>query len=84
MASVIQSAREATDVKGLYFQNDLEPMHFLEKFSQEFKKESTEILIKSLLRITERQNLEKVQIIFQGGRYALSQPYKKFSVKSLK
>ena len=49
--SVIQSAREGTDVKGLYFQSDVESMHFLEKLSQQFKKESTEISIKSLSKI---------------------------------
>ena len=38
VASIIQSAREGTDVKGLYFQNDAESIHFLEKLSQEFNK----------------------------------------------
>ena len=74
--------REGTDVKELYFLNDVESMHFLEKISKEFKKESTEILIKSLLKITEYQDLEEVQDIFHGERYTLSQPHKKFSVES--
>ena len=82
MSSVIQSAIEGTDVEGLYFQNDVESMHFPEKFSREFKKESTEISIKSLSKIAERQDLEEVQAFFHGGRYALSQPYRKFSVES--
>ena len=43
--SVIQSAREGSDVKGLYFQNDVESMHFLEKLNQDIKKESTTIAI---------------------------------------
>ena len=37
MASVIQSEREGTNVKGLYFQKEAESIHFLEKLSQEFK-----------------------------------------------
>ena len=57
-------------------------MHFLKNLSQEFKKESTEISIKSLSKIAERQDLEQIKPIFHGGRYALSQPYKKFSVES--
>ena len=74
--------REGTDVKELYFLNDVESMHFLEKISKEFKKESTEILIKSLSKITECQDLEEVQDIFHGERYTLSQPNKKFSVEN--
>ena len=80
--SVIQSAREGSDVKGLYFQNDVESMHFLEKLNQDFKKESTTIAIESLSQIAERQNLEEIRAIFHGGRYVLSQQYKKFSVES--
>ena len=80
--SVIQSAREGSDVKDLYFQNDVEPMYFLEKLNQDFKKESTTIAIESLSQIPERQNLEEIRAIFHGGRYVLSQQYKKFSVKS--
>ena len=74
--------REGTDVKELYFLNDVESMHFQEKISKEFKKESTEILIKSLSKITECQDLEEVQDIFHSERYTLSQPNKKFSVES--
>ena len=33
MDSVIQSATERTDFKGLYFQRHLESIHFLEKLS---------------------------------------------------
>ena len=82
MVSVIQSARKRTDVTGLYFQNDVESVNFLEKLSHEFKAESTEISIKSLSKIAARQDLEEVQAIFHGGRYALFQPYKKLSVES--
>ena len=57
-------------------------MHFLKNLSLEFKKESTEISIKSLSKIAERQDLEEIKAIFHGGRYALSQPHKKFSVES--
>ena len=73
--------REGTDVKELYFLNDVESMHFQVNISKEFKKESTEILIKSLSKITECQDLEEVQDIFHSERYTLSQPNKKFSVE---
>ena len=72
VASLIYSAREGTHDKNLYFQNKVESKHFLRKLSQEFKKNSTEILRKSLSKIAERQNLEEVQAIFHGGRYAFS------------
>ena len=48
MAGASQSTREGIDVKGLNFQNDIKPMHSLEMFSQDFKKESTEMSIKNL------------------------------------
>ena len=60
-------------MKGLYFQNDVESMHFLKKLNQDLKKESTTITIESLSQIAERQNLEEIQAIFHGGRYVLSQ-----------
>ena len=69
-------------MKGLYFQNDVESMHFLEKLNQDFKKESTTIAIKSLFQIAERQNLEEIRAIFHGGRCVLSQQYEKFSVEN--
>ena len=47
-------------MKGLYFQNDVESMHFLEKLNQDFKKESTAIAIESLSHIAERQKLEEI------------------------
>ena len=89
------SVREGTNVtkgfyfqtkhtnKGFYFENDVESMHFLEKLCQEFRNESTEISIKNLSKIAERQDLEEVQAIFHSGRYALCQPYKKLSMESL-
>ena len=36
--SVIQSARDNTDVQGLYYQNDVESMHYVEKLNQQFEK----------------------------------------------
>ena len=79
---VIQSTREGSDVQGLYFQNDVEFMHFLEKLNQDFKKESIAIAIESLSQIAERQNLEEIRAIFLRGRYVLSQQYKQISVES--
>lgn len=72
MAGASQSTSEGIDVKGLNFQNDKKPMHSLEKLSLEFKKESTEISTKNLSKIAERQDMEKFQAVFHGGRYALS------------
>jgi hypothetical protein len=38
ISSVIQSAREGTNVQGLYYQNDIESQHAREKRIQNFKK----------------------------------------------
>ena len=81
MASLIQSAREGTDVKFLYFQNNAEWIQFLEKFSQAFNKEYTEISIESLWKIIEHQNFEGVQAVFHDQSYTLSQLCSKFCVK---
>ena len=59
ITSVIQSARKDTDVKGLYYQNDVESMHFLDKLNQDFKKdlpkhidETTKIIQKTYYSLT--------------------------------
>ena len=36
---VIESARESIGIDGLYYNNDVECMHFKEKLEQYFKKE---------------------------------------------
>ena len=81
MTSVIPSAREGTDVEDLLFQSGIESMHFLEKLSQQFKKKSAEIPIKSLSMNAEHQYLEEVHSIFHGGRYGLYQPERSYPWK---
>ena len=39
--SVIQSAREGSDVHGLYYQNDVESLHHVEKMNQNFEKKNS-------------------------------------------
>ena len=36
--SIIVSVREGTDIKGLYYQNDIESVHVVEKIKQCFEK----------------------------------------------
>ena len=39
--SVIQSAREGSGVRGLYYQNDVESLHHVEEMNQNFEKKSS-------------------------------------------
>ena len=58
--SVIQSAREGTDVVGLFYQNDIEAMHKVEKLNQAFEKKTLLEVIDSLNKIITRQEEQEV------------------------
>ena len=75
MASVIQSARKRTNENGLHLKNDEESMRFLKKLNQYYKRESPEISIKNLSKLTTCHDLEEFRAIFFSRRYALSQSY---------
>ena len=63
LQSVIQCAREGTDVVGLFCQNEIESFHATEKRIQFFN--TISILI-------ERRENEEVLALHSGGRYVLS------------
>ena len=46
--TVIQSAREKADIQGLYYQNDVESQHAVQKSIQNYKKKDILVVIKSL------------------------------------
>ena len=62
--SVIESAREGTGIAGLFYQNDIESMHFVEKISQCYKKTSVVELINSLRAIVTRQQTEEIRALY--------------------
>lgn len=69
VSSVIQSAREGTDLKGLFYQNDIEALHFVEKINQGFIKKTTEDAIKNLESIIQQQNDEEIRALYGAGTY---------------
>ena len=56
--SVIQSARKGYDVCGLYYQNDVESLHHVEKMNQNFEKKTVEEAIGNIQKLSDRQDSE--------------------------
>ena len=80
--TVIQSARAKADIQGLCYQNDVKSQHAVEKCIQNYKKEDILVVIKSLERLSDRQDTEEVNALYGAGSYAVNEPYKKFLVQS--
>ena len=80
--TVIQSAIEKVDIQGLYYQNDVEFQHAVEKCIQNHKKEDTLIVIKKQERLSDWQDTEEVRALYAAGSYIVNEPYKKFLVRS--
>lgn len=82
LESVIQSAREKTDISGLYYQNDIESKHAAEKRNQNFKKESILVAVANIHAMVKREENDEVRAIYGAGNYVLSNSYKVFQVPS--
>ena len=80
--SVIDSARKDIKVDGLFYQNDVESLHHVEKCIQGFKKEDVLQVIRNLKRLSDRQDAEEVRALYGAGSYVLSRQYSKFKVES--
>ena len=76
--SVIQSAREGSDLCGLYYQNDVESLHHVEKMNQSFEKKTVKEAIGNIQKLSDRQDSEEVRAIYGAGSYILSTSYKQF------
>ena len=72
---VIKSAREGTNIDGLYYQNDIESLHAVEKRIQNFKKGSINDAVRTINELIKREEKQEVMALYGGGDYALSQPY---------
>ena len=57
---VIVSARDGTLLTGLFYQNNVEPQHFVEKVNQYFQKHSVKEVIESSQQMSERQKNEEI------------------------
>ena len=76
--SEIQSARKGSDVRGLYYQNDVESLHHVEKMNQNFEKKTVKEAIGNTQNLSDRQDSEEVRAIYGAGNYVLSTVYKQF------
>ena len=76
LLSVIQSAREGTNVVGLFYQNDIESVHVIEKRIQRLKMGSVLEAVNTIKILIEREGNKEVLPLYGGGRYVLTQEYK--------
>ena len=81
---VIESARKSTGVAGLYYQSDIESLHFIEKMNLCYKTVGVIELIRSLKKIVERQKDEETQALYGGGPYVLADSSKRYLVDAAK
>ena len=81
--SVIESARDGTDAHGLYYQNDIEVIHAVQKCIQNSKKLDVLGVVQNLQRLEQRQDAEEVQALCGAGKYVLAKPYQRFKVPSI-
>ena len=69
-----------TGIAGLFYQNDIESMHFVEKNSQCYKKTSVAEFITGLQAIVTKQQTEEIRALY--GADCLQSEFKKFFVDS--
>ena len=82
LESVICSAREGTEVAGLYHQNDIESMHFVEKKKRQFRKENVIDVITNVSTLIQQSQREEIRALYRAGRYELATTHKRFAVDS--
>ena len=80
--SIIQSARENSDITGLYYQYDIESLHALEKREQCFKRSTILEVVTHLQDIVIREQNDEIRAIYGAGNCVLSPEYKKFQIPS--
>ena len=80
--SIIQSARENSDITGLYYQYDIESLHALEKREQCFKRSAILEPVTHLQDIVIRKQNDEIRAIYGAGNYVHSPEYKKFQIPS--
>jgi len=80
--NVICSAREGTNVTGMYYQNDVESLHYIEKRNQCFQKKSVTEVSQTLRDLALRQENDEIRALYGAGNYRLANAYSKFQVDS--
>ena len=74
--SIIQSAQEDSDIRELYFQNDVEWMDHVGKMNQNFVRKSVKEVIENIQKLSGRQDSEELRALFGASIYVLSEVYK--------
>ena len=74
--SVIKSAREGTNVSGLYYQNDVESKHAQQKRLQCYQKKSVIDAVNTIKTLINRESNQEMLSIYGGDKYVLSQSYR--------
>ena len=78
---LLKKREKKSNVYGLYYNNNIESIHFKEKTEQCHKLGSSEDAINTWKKIIERQQGKEVCAIYGSGPYKLSNEYNKFSIK---
>lgn len=78
----IVSARDGTNLNGLYYQNDIESINFVEKMRRYFSKKSVSEVTKPFELFHNRQDQDEVRALYGAGPFSLATKYEKFKVDS--
>ena len=73
--SVIKSARDGTNIKGLFYNNDIESLHAVEKRIQ-LKSGTVLDAVNTLKTLIERQETQERLALYGSGDFVLAPPYK--------
>ena len=80
LKSVIQAARIGYDSEALYYQNDIESIHAVEKRKQCFKKASIATALSNIQSIVKRE--DEIRALYGTGNYVLALEFKRFRLLS--
>ena len=76
ITSVIKSARVGTNVSGIYYQNDIESKHAVEKRIQHFKGKKLPDALETIETLFEREESDEILALYGNGNYVLAPAYK--------
>ena len=66
----------------MFYQNDIESLHFIEKRNQCFQKKTVSEAAQALKALALRQENDEVRAVYGAGNYVLSTDFSKFKVDS--
>ena len=76
ITSVIKSAREGTNVEGLFYQNDIESQHAKQKRLQRFKASNILEAVNTVKQLIEHELEEEARALYDPDKHYLSPPFK--------